>query len=77
MPGKHDRYPVIERGRRACPPEGVGGINGYGALLAAQEDPADPDHIEWLEWVGESFDPDVFEVDAANAVIRGGRARRR
>lgn len=71
LPGKHDRYPVIEAGRRACPPEDVGGIPGYGALLEALADPADPEHVELLDWVGETFDPEAFDVVAANAAIHG------
>jgi hypothetical protein len=77
LPAKHDSYPVIEAGRRACPPEDVGGINGYGALLEALDDPSDPEHVELLDWVGETFDPDAFDVEAANAAIQGGGAPRR
>jgi hypothetical protein len=77
LPGKHDHYPVIEAGKRACPPEDVGGVNGYGLLLEALEDPSDPEHGEMLEWVGETFDPDAFDVVAANAAVRGSEKPRK
>lgn len=64
-------YPRCVTGRRACPPEDVGGLWGfYDSFLAAIRDPAHPEHAEYLEWAGGAFDPDAFDLDEANAAIR-------
>ena len=71
------RYPVCLAGKRACPPEDVGGVWGYEAYLEALQDPSHPDHEDLLAWRGE-FDPEAFSVQAVNAALRGaGRRRRR
>lgn len=57
-------------GRRACPPEDCGGIWGYGRLLQLLQDPSDPEYEETLEWVGEGFDPDLFDKDEVNELFR-------
>lgn len=54
-------------GKRSCPPEDCGGIWGYATLLEALADPAHEQHEELLEWVGEDFDPEAFELKAVNA----------
>ncbi|MBP8920512.1 MAG: plasmid pRiA4b ORF-3 family protein [Micropruina sp.] len=57
-------------GRRACPPEDVGGIPGYGEMLAMLDghthgmDPAWVEHL--LDWLPEGFDPEAFSIDAVN-----------
>ncbi|GAB2680970.1 plasmid pRiA4b ORF-3 family protein [Thalassiella azotivora] len=53
-------------GRRACPPEDVGGIGSYEDLLAARAADDPDEHVrERLEWLGE-FDPEAFSVDDVN-----------
>ncbi len=67
-PGQH--YPVCIKGRRACPPEDVGGVWGYYGFLEAIQDPDHPEHEEYLEWVGGEFDPAAFDLDEVNARLR-------
>lgn len=71
------RYPRVVAGKRACPPEDVGGAGGYEGFLKALADPADEEHAEWLTWVGGRFDPEHFDVIAANDRIPRKRASRR
>lgn len=59
-------YPRCLTGKRACPPEDCGGIWGYGSLLEAISDPNHPEHAEMLEWLGEDFDPEAFDLDFIN-----------
>ena len=59
-------YPRCIEGARACPPEDVGGIWGYGDFLVAISDPNHADHDEMLEWIGGEFDPEKFSVDEVN-----------
>jgi Plasmid pRiA4b ORF-3-like protein len=63
------RYPTCSAGRRACPPEDVGGPWGYPEFLAALDDPKHPDHDHWTDWIGGSFDPDEFDLPATDAVL--------
>jgi hypothetical protein len=75
-PGGDGRFPIVEAGRRACPPEDVGGIYGYADFLKAIANPKHPEHQEMLEWAGESFDPELFDVQEANLAIHGGWVKR-
>lgn len=66
------RYPVVLAGKRACPPEDVGGVGGYYEFLRAISDPDHPDHGDMMEWWGRPFDPDAFDVQAINRAFHGG-----
>ncbi len=63
-------YPVCLGGERACPPENVGGINGYYDLLDALQDAACAGHERALEWVGGHFEPDAFDLETVNRRLR-------
>lgn len=56
-------YPLCITGKRACPPEDCGGIGGYMDLIDIIENPNHPEHDKKLEWAGEEFDPESFDVD--------------
>lgn len=60
------RYPRCVSGRRACPPEDVGGPWGYGEFLGAIADPEHAEHAEFLDWVGGGFDPEAFHTAEAD-----------
>jgi hypothetical protein len=62
-------YPRCVSGRRACPPEDVGGPWGYGEFLTAINDPGHAEHEQFLEWVGGGFDPDEFDLDEVNEAL--------
>lgn len=62
-------YPVCIAGKRACPPEDVGGPWGYMEFAEAIRDPEHERHEEFLEWRGE-FDPEAFDPDAVNKELR-------
>ena len=63
-------------GRRACPPEDVGGIPGYEEILAALDGRIDPDEAEWmaerLAWLPVGFDPAAFALDEVNRALEEG-----
>jgi hypothetical protein len=61
QPKPGQRYPLCVTGKRACPPEDIGGIWGYAEFLAALADPQHERHDEFLEWGG-PFDPEEFDA---------------
>jgi hypothetical protein len=64
------RYPCCLTGKRQCPPEDIGGVWGYMTFLEAIGDPDHPEHDEYLEWVEDAFDPEVFDVAAVNRELK-------
>jgi len=69
-------YPICVKGKRACPPEDVGGVRGYENFLEAISDPRHDEHEEYLMWVGGEFDPEAFDLEKVNAQLRSmGRGR--
>jgi len=65
-----EHLPVCLKGRRSCPPEDCGGPWGYERYLKAIGDPDDEEHEQMIEWRGEGFDPEAFDLDAVNKVLR-------
>ncbi|MFZ5909986.1 MAG: plasmid pRiA4b ORF-3 family protein [Chloroflexota bacterium] len=63
-------YPVCIKGKRACPPEDVGGVWGYDDFLEAISNPKHPEHDRMLEWIGGDFDPAYFNLDEINERLR-------
>jgi hypothetical protein len=63
-------------GARACPPEDCGGVGGYLDLLLAQEHENHARHAETLEWLGDPFDPEAFDLVAADRAVAGVARRR-
>ncbi len=74
---KAEQYPVCLKGKRACPPEDIGGVWGYEEFLEAIRDRNHPRYEELIEWIGGSFDPEEFDLDAVNLdlqeVVRNSR----
>ena len=63
------KYPICVEGERACPPEDVGGIDGYDEYLEIITDPNHEQHEEMLEWMGK-FDPERFDSKKASRKMR-------
>jgi hypothetical protein len=69
-------YPLCQKGKRACPPEDVGGVWGYENFLEAIRDPGHDEHEEYLAWVGGEFNPEAVDLEEVNTRLRGmGRGR--
>jgi DNA invertase Pin-like site-specific DNA recombinase len=64
------RYPVCLTGKRACPPEDCGGVWGYAEFLEAIQQPDHPEHESMLDWIGGEFDPEFFDLDEVNRLLR-------
>lgn len=70
------QIPRILTGKRAAPPEDVGGVPGYAFFLEAIQDPKHPEHESYLTWIGGSFNPEGFDVNEANQVLAPTLRRR-
>ncbi len=64
------RHAVCLNGARSCPPEDCGGPWGYEEFLEAIDDPDHPDHEDLLDWIGGAFDPEAFDIDHVNRMLR-------
>lgn len=53
-------------GERACPPEDIGGIQGFNEFQAALRDPKHPLHAEYTDWLGDDYRADAFDLSAIN-----------
>jgi len=64
------KTPQCLEGKRACPPEDCGSIPGYEDIIYALKNPDDEDSEDLLEWLGEDYDPERFEVEDVNEELR-------
>jgi hypothetical protein len=70
LPEAGVRYPRCLTGKRACPPEDVGGVWGYDEFLNVIHDPNHPEHESMLDWIGGEFDPEAFDLEEVNEELR-------
>ena len=65
------RYPRCIKGKRAAPPDDVGGVWGYEAMVEALGDPNHPEYESYMEWLGieDAFDAERFDMEAINEAL--------
>lgn len=68
-PAEGVKYPICLAGKLACPPDDCGGLGGYYNMLEVVKDPKHEDYENVLEWIGEDFDPERFDIDEINAAL--------
>ena len=68
---KGARYPLCVEGERACPPEDVGGIQGYAEYLKTLGNPDDGEWEESSEWRGPCR-PEAFDAVATTKRMQRG-----
>lgn len=71
LPGD-DKFksPVCLAGKMACPPEDCGGVWGYADLLKILKNPKHEEYDSYMEWLGGEFDPEYFDKDEVNKMLR-------
>ena len=75
--GEEDvEYPAFLEGQRRCPPEDVGGAQGFQGFLHIVARPRHPEHQKWVTWYGRRFDPEDIE-DHRIQMMLGQMARQR
>lgn len=60
--------PACLKGKRAAPPEDIGGPWGYYALLEARGNPRHPEYANFGELIA-AYDPEAFDLEAINAAL--------
>lgn len=61
---------ILTGGERACPPEDCGGIPGYLDICEAMKNPTSAHAQEMIEWMGCRFDPELFPLKKAQAIVK-------
>ena len=74
-PRSHSLRPVDRLSKRqhfACSArEQIGsGISGYERFREVLADPTDEEHEHYWEWVGGTFDPELFDLAPVNALLQ-------
>lgn len=62
--------PICLDGKNACPPEDCGGVWGYATMLEAIANPKHPEHEDYIDWLGEEFNPEAFYMDEINVQLK-------
>jgi len=69
-PEKGKYYPVCIDGEKNCPPEDCGGFPGYYNLLDILKKKKGTEYKEMIEWLGEGYDPDEFDLATVNKYLK-------
>ncbi len=73
-PAEGISHAVLLTGKRACPPEDIGGIYSYLEFLASINDPENEDYEQALAFLGEDFQPERFskeDISEINDILKG------
>ena len=70
-------YPSLVDGARRCPPEDVGGTDGFKEFLEAVLDATHEEHDRMTAWYGGPFDPEDIDENRIRQILEMFAARRR
>ena len=75
-PGLMGTPVVCLAGARACPPEDVGGVDGYREFCKVMSSPKHKEYMSYKEWFaeiqghGEKFDSEEFDIERVNFELK-------
>jgi hypothetical protein len=64
------KLPYCVTGKMNCPPEDCGGVWGYADILEILRQPDHAEYESYLEWLGEEFDPEYFDKNVINKLLK-------
>ena len=70
LPAERPAPAACVAGARAAPPEDCGSLPGYQELVKAMHNPQHPERERLLEWLGEPFDPEAFDLASINTELQ-------
>ncbi len=70
IPKSGQAYSVCLEGARSCPPEDSGGPHGYQMKLDILKDKKNKNYEDILDWMGEDYDPEKFDIDLVNKRLK-------
>lgn len=71
LPSEEDKhYPYCQGGARNCPPEDCGGPYGYQQVVEILSNPDHPEYKDHVEWVGDDYDSEHFDLEEVNEILR-------
>jgi len=66
----NEKLPLCLAGKNNCPPEDCGGVWGYANMIEILKKKKHEEYEDYLEWLGEEFEPALFDKEAINASLR-------
>ncbi|MGS2724319.1 plasmid pRiA4b ORF-3 family protein [Porticoccus sp. GXU_MW_L64] len=67
---KAQNHALCLEGENNCPPEDIGGVPGFEWFVEVMANPEHGDYNEMLDWYGERFDSERFDIDAINKRLK-------
>jgi hypothetical protein len=71
------KVPLCLEGARNCPPEDCGSFDGYEDIVSAMKNPKSKKAKEFIDWLGEPYDPEYFDIDKVNTILRPKAIKRK
>ena len=69
-PNDYPTLPLCLAGENACPPEDCGGPWGFAELMETLKHPEDPGYPDAIEWLGEDYSPQLFDLEAVQKMLK-------
>lgn len=66
VPANHYVVPTCLEGKHHCPPEDVGGLDGYAQFIKAYQNPRHEEYEQYHDWAGDDYDPKAFDAHTVN-----------
>jgi hypothetical protein len=77
QPDNKMQTPYCLDGARNCPPEDCGSTPGYEGIVEAMKTPKSKAAKEFIEWLGEPYDPEKFNKDEINEILTPAKKKAR
>jgi len=62
--------PHCLEGARNCPPEDCGSFPGYEDIVLSMKKPTSKEAREFIDWLGEPYDPEYFDINEINKILK-------
>ena len=78
LPGENPYgSPFCLEGARNCPPEDCGSIPGYEDIVEAMKNKKSKEAKEFIEWLGEPYDPEYFDIEGINKRLKSIKPKKK